>query len=180
MDALLASAGPLKPQRHRSKPKAHLTIPRAPGQAPIDPSTHSIIHSTHLPSSYHHSNLATGSADPPVLPDPKVFRIQNKKVRQKVARNDVSAKRAKQEREDVNEWLNAPLAGGTGGIEVDEELEERTWRVKQRDIVQEVGVGSGRKKFDLKFEGLGSYKIDYTRNGRWVSHEQRKWSEGKC
>jgi U3 small nucleolar RNA-associated protein 7 len=43
---------------------------------------------------------------------------------------------------------------------------ERTWRVRQEEIVQEVGVASGSKKFDLKMEGLGSYKLNYTRNGR--------------
>jgi U3 small nucleolar RNA-associated protein 7 len=53
---------------------------------------------------------------------------------------------------------------------VDEDAGERTWRVKQQEIVKEVGVASGRKKFDLRFEDMGSYKVDYTRNGRYVTH----------
>jgi U3 small nucleolar RNA-associated protein 7 len=73
------------------------------------------------------------------------------------------------EREEVNQWLNAPMAGSAGGIEVDESMGEKTWRVRQDEIVREVGVASSAKKFDLKMENMGSYKVDYTRNGRWVS-----------
>ena len=66
----------------------------------------------------------------------------------------------------MNEWLNAPLAGSAGGIEVDEGADEKTWRVRQGEIVREVGVAGGKKKFDLKFDGLGEYMLDHTRNGR--------------
>lgn len=64
--------------------------------------------------------------------------------------------------------MNTAVSGGQGGIEVDEDEGERTWRVGQEEIVREVGVGSGAKKFDLKFEGMGEYMVDYTRNGRYV------------
>lgn len=173
MDALIASAGPIKPRRPRagpSKPRtdSHRTIPRGAGKDPIDPSTHSILSNTRLPSSFHQSNLATGSGTTPLRPDSSVSRIPDKKLRAKVSRQDVSTKRAKLEREDVNEWLNAPLAGARGGIEVDEEGGERRWRVGQEEIVREVGVASGRKKFDLKMDGMGNYHVNYTRNGRCV------------
>ena len=68
----------------------------------------------------------------------------------------------------MNEWLNAPIAGGAGGIEVDEASGERTWRVGQEEIVREVGLASGGKRFDLKMEAMGSYRVSYTRNGRYV------------
>lgn len=171
MDALIASAGPLqsnKKRRTRPPPRvgddSHKTIQR--GDERIDPSLHSILPNTRLPNSFHARNAAGGSDDAQIRPDKSVGRIADKKLRAKVARADVASKRAKRERDDVDEWLNAPLAGSTGGIEVDEDLGERTWRVKQREIVQEVGVASGSKKFDLRFEDMGSYKVDYTRNGR--------------
>jgi U3 small nucleolar RNA-associated protein 7 len=110
--------------------------------------------------------LPTGSGEETIKPDKAVSGIKDKKLRAKVGRQDVVSKRAKKEREDVNEWLNAPMAGGAGGIEVDEELGERTWRVGQEEIVREVGEAAGRKKFDLKLEGMGSYYMDYSRNGR--------------
>jgi len=66
----------------------------------------------------------------------------------------------------VNEWLSSAVGGGAGEIEVDEEGGERTWRVGQEEIVKEVGVSSSGKRFDLRMEGLGSYRVTYTRNGR--------------
>ncbi|ORY32070.1 WD40-repeat-containing domain protein [Naematelia encephala] len=171
MDALIASAGPIKPKRQKPVPRKalHKTVDRGPDKEAIDPSTHSILSSTRLPSSFHHSSLPTGSSEAQIRPEASIARIGDKKLRAKVARNDVSVKRAQVERDEVNEWLNAPLAGGAGGIEVDEEEGERTWKVRQDEIVREVGVASAAKKFDLKLEGMGSYKVDYTRNGRHLA-----------
>ncbi len=162
MDNLLAAAGPIQ-TKHKYRRQPHKTIQR--GSEQIDPSLHSILPNTRTPSAFHASNLASGSSSTPVRPDHSVSKIPDKKLRAKVAKQDVTAKRARIEREDVNEWLNAPVAG-LGGIEVDEDLGERSWRIKQDEIVKEVGVASGSKKFDLKMQGMGSYKIDYTRNGR--------------
>jgi U3 small nucleolar RNA-associated protein 7 len=174
MDALLASAGPMKQSRPRGPgrpdrkpfPTAHNTVERGPDKAAIDPSLHSILSTTRVPSSFHQSNLATGSSSTPIKPDANLNRIQDKKLRAKVGRQNISDKRAKVEREEVNQWLNAPMAGGAGGIEVDESMGEKTWRVRQDEIVREVGVASSAKKFDLKMENMGSYKVNYTRNGR--------------
>ena len=102
----------------------------------------------------------------PLRPDPSVSRIRDKKLRAKVSRVDVASQKARVEREEVDEWLNGAFSGGQGGIEVDEEEGERTWRVGQEEIVKSVGEGSGRKRFDLKFDNLGDYMADYTRNGR--------------
>lgn len=170
MDALLASAGPLNPGKKRRlqaaprKSQSHKNTQY--GEEKIDPSLYSILDSTRGPASYAAHNLATGSAEPAIQVNKLVARINDKKLRAKVARTDVSNKRAQKERADVDEWLNAPISGGQGGIEVDEEEGERTWRVRQDEIVKEVGVASGSKRFDLKFENMGTYKVDYTRNGR--------------
>lgn len=175
MDALIASAGPMRPPK-RKRPahgtkasSAHKTVDRGPDKEAVDPSTASILGTTRTPSSFHSSNLATGKGAEPLRPEASVSRIADKKLRAKVARQDVATKRAKAERADVNEWLNAPMSGGQGGIEVDEEAEERTWRVGQDEIVESVAVASAAKRFDLKLENMGAYKVDYTRNGRYLA-----------
>jgi U3 small nucleolar RNA-associated protein 7 len=172
MDALLASAGPLKPKKYKPRPSSekhagpHKSIDRGPDKESIDPTHNSILSSTRAPSSFHASSLPSGSGSAPLKPDASIRNIKDKKLRAKVARVDVASKRAEEAREDVDQWLNSAMSGGQGGIEVDEDEGERTWRVGQDEIVREVGVGSGAKKFDLKFEGMGEYMVDYTRNGR--------------
>lgn len=173
MDALLASAAPIhRPKAGPSRPRAphkkpshtHKTVDRGESKEAIDPSTYSVLAQTRLPGSFHQRNLATGSGDAPIRPDASVGKIKDKKLRAKVGRNDVASKRAAQEREEVNEWLGGSTAAG--GIEVDEEGGERSWRVKQDEITSAVGVAAGAKKFDLRFENMGEYMVDYTRNGR--------------
>ncbi|WVN89016.1 uncharacterized protein L203_104232 [Cryptococcus depauperatus CBS 7841] len=177
MDALIAAAGPLQSKKgqkgkthHRNPhPTSHKTVKRRAGKDDIDPSTQSILPSTRLPSSFHHSNLANGSASASIKPVPSLGRISDKKLRAKLARQDVGNKLAQVERDEVNEWLNKAVSGEKGGIEVNEELGEKTWRVKQDQIIQEVAVSVRGKKFDLKMEDFGSYKVDYTRNGRHLA-----------
>ena len=174
MDALIASAGQLPDKKYRQpkagpsrlRPSSHRTVQKGKDKDPIDPSLDSILSSTRLPSSFHQSQLATGSNDTPLRPANQVSKIADKKVRAKVARQDVAAQRARKERDDVDEWINAPLGGGQGGIDVDEDMDERTWRVSQGEIGEAVGVAGAAKKFDLAFENLGKYTVDYTRNGR--------------
>ena len=52
-----------------------------------------------------------------------------------------------------------------GYLEPEGEL-ERTYKVRQDQILKEVPVEIARKSFELKLEGLGPYVLDYTRNGR--------------
>lgn len=177
MDALLAAAGPLPLRKGRPgkihqrtpHPTAHKTVARGNGKDDIDPSTQSILSSTRLPHSFHRSNLATGSSSSPIRPDGTLGRIGDKKLRAKIALQDVGNKRAKVERDDVNEWINKAIGGERGGIDADEDLGEKTWRVKQEEIVKEVAMNVRGKKFDLKMEDMGSYKVDYTRNGRHLA-----------
>lgn len=177
MDALLTAAGPLPQRKGRPgkvhqrtpHPTSHKTVARGDSKGNIDPSTQSILSSTRLPHSFHHSNLATGSSSAPIRPDGTLGRIGDKKLRAKIALQDVGNKRAKVERDDVNEWINKAIGGERGGIEVEEDLGEKTWRVKQEEIVKEVAMNVRGKKFDLKMEDMGNYKVDYTRNGRHLA-----------
>lgn len=63
---------------------------------------------------------------------------------------------------------------------------ERTYKVKQRDIVKEVPIETAKKGFELKLDALGPYVCDYTRNGRDLLLAGRKghvatmdWRDGK-
>jgi U3 small nucleolar RNA-associated protein 7 len=45
---------------------------------------------------------------------------------------------------------------------------ERTYNFKQEDIVKHVEVGAANKVFDLSLPDLGPYRLDFTRNGRFM------------
>jgi U3 small nucleolar RNA-associated protein 7 len=60
-----------------------------------------------------------------------------------------------------------------GYLEPDGEL-ERTYKVRQDDLQQEVAIETAKKGFELKLEGLGPYSADYTRNGRGLLLAGRK------
>ncbi|KAH8752380.1 putative U3 small nucleolar RNA-associated protein 7 [Hyaloscypha finlandica] len=72
-----------------------------------------------------------------------------------------------------------------GFLEPENEL-ERTYKVRQEDIVAEVPIETAKKRFELKLDALGPYVCDYTRNGRELLLAGRKghvatmdWREGK-
>ncbi|KAI7206352.1 BING4CT-domain-containing protein [Hortaea werneckii] len=77
------------------------------------------------------------------------------------------------------------LENQSGFLEPEGEL-ERTYKVRQDDIRNDVGVETAKKGFDLKLDGLGPYTCDYTRNGRDLLLAGRKghvatmdWRSGK-
>lgn len=65
------------------------------------------------------------------------------------------------------------LENEPGYLEPDGEL-ERTYKVRQDDLQQEVAIETAKKGFELKLEGLGPYSADYTRNGRGLLLAGRK------
>lgn len=65
------------------------------------------------------------------------------------------------------------LENESGYLEPDGEL-ERTYKVRQDELQQEVAVETARKGFELKLEGLGPYSADYTINGRGLLLAGRK------
>lgn len=77
------------------------------------------------------------------------------------------------------------LENEEGFLEPETEL-ERTYKVRQDDIKQDVAVETAQKGFELKLDALGPYVCDYTRNGRELLLAGRKghvatmdWREGK-
>ncbi|KAJ9100936.1 hypothetical protein QFC19_005332 [Naganishia cerealis] len=187
MDALLEKAGPIPARPHnpkaggsRRKALPHQKVARGSNKPAIDSSLHSILPQTRLAPSLH-SHLTD------VQPSKELGKIKDKKLRAKLASEQVSQKRARGEREDVQTYLNNPAVvsyshafgdeeedGDSAGepmdtgIEVDEDMGERTWRVSQQEIADAVGISARGKKFDLKLEtiGDGGYSVDYTSNGR--------------
>ena len=57
------------------------------------------------------------------------------------------------------------LEHDAGFLEPEGEL-ERTYKVRQSDIVDELPADTAKKCFDLKLDLMGPYMMDYTRNGR--------------
>jgi U3 small nucleolar RNA-associated protein 7 len=77
------------------------------------------------------------------------------------------------------------LENSSGLLEPENEL-ERTYKVRQDEIRQNVPVETAKKSFELKLDALGPYVCDYTRNGRELILAGRKghvatmdWREGK-
>jgi U3 small nucleolar RNA-associated protein 7 len=63
---------------------------------------------------------------------------------------------------------------------------EKTYKVRQDDIQQEIAVETAKKGFELKLDDLGPYKTSYSRNGRHLLLAGRKghiatmdWRDGK-
>lgn len=77
------------------------------------------------------------------------------------------------------------LENTAGFLEPEGEL-ERTYKVRQDDIVSGVAVETATKRFELKLEDMGPYVFDYSRNGRDLLLGSKKghiatmdWREGK-
>lgn len=77
------------------------------------------------------------------------------------------------------------LENATGFLEPENQL-ERTYRVRQDEIEDDVALDTAQKKFELKLDALGPYVCEYTRNGRELLLAGRKghvatmdWREGK-
>jgi U3 small nucleolar RNA-associated protein 7 len=77
------------------------------------------------------------------------------------------------------------LENEAGFIEPEGEL-ERTYKVRQDELKEGVGIEVAKKGFELKLVELGPYRADYTRNGKKLLLAGRKghvatmdWREGK-
>ncbi|ERN11202.1 hypothetical protein AMTRI_Chr04g180420 [Amborella trichopoda] len=89
--------------------------------------------------------------------------VKDKKLRgQLTVREELYSQSAKAAAK-VEKWL-LPSEGGyleTEGL-------EKSWRIKQENIVHEVDILSSRKAFDIVLPDLGPYVLDYTSNGHYM------------
>ncbi|SNX81487.1 related to UTP7 - nucleolar protein, component of the small subunit processome [Melanopsichium pennsylvanicum] len=179
-------AGPSKPRK--GSQKATENKPFHSKEA-LDKQSHSISTATSLPRSIARS-APSSLVDTP-LPN-SVKNIKDKKLKSKLTHQHLSAKRAAESARLANEYLNTSAPGEDAGmIETEGEL-ERTFKVTQTQIRDNVGIDTATKGFDLKLDGgkqgvgLGPYRCDYTRNGRHLVIGGRKghlaafdWQTGK-
>ncbi|KAM3551910.1 hypothetical protein MY1884_007480 [Beauveria asiatica] len=77
------------------------------------------------------------------------------------------------------------LENTSGFLEAEGDM-EKTYKVRQEDILPEVAMETATKRFELKLDALGPYVFDYSRNGRELLLGGRKghvasmdWREGK-
>ncbi|KAG8209821.1 Small nucleolar ribonucleoprotein complex subunit [Trichophyton interdigitale] len=110
-----------------------------------------------------------------------VKSVRDKKLRSNLKSLETKYKNAILQAKD-SELL---LENEAGFIEAEGEL-ERTYKVRQEEIKENVGIEVAKNGFELKLEDLGPYKADYTRNGRKLLLAGRKghvatmdWREGK-
>lgn len=148
----------------------------------------SIARNTRIPVSLQQSTPADTLG---MRPPRSLSKIKDKKLRSELSRQYLSQKRAANHAKLADEYLHGTVPGEDAGmIEVDDEM-ERTARVTQAQIKDQVGVDTARKSFELKLGGkdqvgLGPYRCDYTRNGRHLLLGGRKghlaafdWQSGK-
>ncbi|EEA22661.1 putative U3 small nucleolar RNA-associated protein 7 [Talaromyces marneffei ATCC 18224] len=112
--------------------------------------------------------------------------VQVKKIRDKKLRGNLKAvedryKTAALRAKDAEILLE----NESGFLEPEAEL-ERTYKVRQDEIRENVGIEVAKKGFELKLEELGPYRADYTRSGKNLLLAGRKghvatmdWRAGK-
>ncbi|WYZ37281.1 hypothetical protein EsH8_II_000787 [Colletotrichum jinshuiense] len=110
-----------------------------------------------------------------------VKSIRDKKLRTNLSRLENKYRDATIKAKDAEILLE----NSGGFLEPETEL-ERTYKVRQDEITQDVAITTAQKRFELKLEELGPYVGEYTRNGRELLLAGRKghlatfdWREGK-
>ncbi|GIL47302.1 hypothetical protein Vafri_4155 [Volvox africanus] len=96
-------------------------------------------------------------------PSVNLKSITDRKLKGKLRRAEAVFSSSQKKAAQINEWL----LPATAGTLVAEGI-ERTWNFKQEAIVQAVDVTAARKAFDLSLPELGPYKLNFTRNGRFM------------
>ncbi|KAI1150447.1 WD40-repeat-containing domain protein [Nemania diffusa] len=107
--------------------------------------------------------------------------IKDKKLRRNLQALESKYKAAALKAKDAEILLQ----GTSGYLEPETEL-ERTYKVRQDEIVENVSIATAQKRFDLTLNELGPYVFDYSRNGRDILLGGRKghiasmdWRSGK-
>ncbi|ATY64004.1 small nucleolar ribonucleo complex subunit [Cordyceps militaris] len=113
-------------------------------------------------------------------------QIDIKNVRDKKLRRNLKELESKYQAAAVKAKDAEILLENTSGFLEPEGEMERTYKVRQEDILPEVAMETATKRFELKLDSLGPYVFDYSRNGRELLLGGRKghvatmdWREGK-
>ena len=95
--------------------------------------------------------------------------VKDKKLRGNLRRLESKYKDATLKAKDAEVLLE----NEAGYLEVEGEL-ERTYKVRQDELKQELAIETARKGFELKLVELGPYIAEYSRNGRHLILAGRK------
>jgi U3 small nucleolar RNA-associated protein 7 len=95
--------------------------------------------------------------------------VKDKKLRGNIQRLELKYKDATLKAKDAEILLE----NEAGYLEAEGEL-ERTYKVRQDELKQDLAIETSRKAFDLKLVELGPYISDYSRNGRHLLLAGRK------
>ena len=109
-----------------------------------------------------------------------------KGIRDKKLRGNLKSLESKYKTASLRLKDSEILHENTSGFLEPETPLERTYKVRQDDILPDVSIETAKKRFDLKLDVLGPYVCDYTRNGRDLLLAGRNghvatmdWREGK-
>ncbi|OAR02860.1 hypothetical protein LLEC1_01758 [Akanthomyces lecanii] len=113
-------------------------------------------------------------------------QIDTKNIRDKKLRRNMKQLESKYHEATVKAKDAEILLENTSGfLEAEGEM-EKTYKVRQEDILSEVAMETATKRFELKLDALGPYVFDYSRNGAELLLGGRKghvatmdWREGK-
>ncbi|GAB2294364.1 hypothetical protein Dimus_028572 [Dionaea muscipula] len=95
--------------------------------------------------------------------------LRDKKLKGQLAVKEELYGRSAKVAAKVEKWL-MPSEGGY--LEVDGI--EKSWRIKQEAIAQEVGLLSAKNVYDIVLPDLGPYTLDFTPSGRFMAVAGRK------
>jgi U3 small nucleolar RNA-associated protein 7 len=90
-----------------------------------------------------------------------VHSVRDKKLRSNLKAVEAKFKDAALKAKDAEILLEHDA----GFLEAETEL-ERTYKVRQDEIKESVGLETAKKGFELRLNDFGPYRADYTRNGR--------------
>ncbi|KAJ8108364.1 hypothetical protein ONZ43_g6447 [Nemania bipapillata] len=112
--------------------------------------------------------------------------VNTKTIRDKKLRRNLQALESKNKEAALKAKDAEILLQGTAGFLEPENEMERTYKVRQEEIVENVSIAMAQKRFDLTLNELGPYVFDYSRNGRELLLGGRKghiasmdWRTGK-
>ncbi|ORY06247.1 WD40-repeat-containing domain protein [Clohesyomyces aquaticus] len=114
-------------------------------------------------------------------------KIHTKSVKDKKLRANLRSLESKYQDAALQAKNAEILLDNTAGLLEPEHVLERTYKVRQEDIREDVAIETAKKGFELRLEALGPYDVcDYTRNGRELLIAGRKghvacmdWRDGK-
>lgn len=104
----------------------------------------------------------------------RLNQIKDKKLKSSLKRVEAKYQNAILEAKDAEILLE----NQEGFLQPEGEL-ERTYKVRQDDITEAVGVQQARKSFDLNLD-LGPYTVDYSRNGKQLLLAGQKGHIATC